>query len=144
MKETTFLAEVSDSEVARLAAAGAVHGGGAWLGTPAQHQGDCCRGNTCGRRGGGGGCINLKVLTTGQAEVVLNDHLCPGSSHKSAFFPGLRACSLIPRFNSPAPFPGSTPQILSYVWAWEQSYRPCRIAVAALIFSITKHSDFSL
>ena len=40
VKQTTFLGEVLDSEVARLAAAGAVHGGGAWLDTPTQHERD--------------------------------------------------------------------------------------------------------
>ena len=52
VKQTAFLGEVLDSEVARLAAAGAVHGGGAWLDTPTQHEGDGCRGNTY-RRGSG-------------------------------------------------------------------------------------------
>ena len=52
VKQTALLGEVSDSEVARLAAAGPVHGGGAWLDTPTQHEGDSSRSNTY-RRGSG-------------------------------------------------------------------------------------------
>ena len=52
VKQTAFLGKVSDSEVARLAAARPMHGGGTWLDTPTQHEGDGRRGYTY-RRGSG-------------------------------------------------------------------------------------------